>query len=54
VNLIEKYDNEFILLFNQQKILDKRINLLPFFVLVEDMNIQNVFSVINIFLQHEA
>lgn len=39
VNLIEKYGNRFILLFIQLKTLDEGINLLLFFVLVEDMNI---------------
>lgn len=50
VNLIEKYGNRFILLFAQLKSLDEGINLLLFFVLVEDMNIID-FKVY--FLQYE-
>lgn len=38
VNLIERYDNKFILLFSQLKTLDRGINLLPFPLLV-DMSI---------------
>lgn len=50
MNLIEKYGDRFILLFSQLKTLDEGINLLLFFVLVEDMNIID-FKVY--FLQYE-